>query len=104
MHRTRYRAFYLKIFVTLTNQLLDIQPNEIYSIGSMRSSIFRCATQCKGKFTVLTCLTSIYTNEDRYLYTINASTTNGKNMFFQVKHIQIPRYKSALPLWTTIVR
>jgi hypothetical protein len=47
----------------------------------MRSSIFRCATQCEGKFSVLTCLTSIYTNEDRYLYTVNASATNGKNMF-----------------------
>lgn len=41
----------------------------------------RCATQYRGKFDVLTYLTYICTNEDMYLFTINAFTTNGKNMF-----------------------
>jgi hypothetical protein len=31
VYKIQYKASYLKIFVTLTNQLLDIQPNEMYS-------------------------------------------------------------------------
>jgi hypothetical protein len=60
MNQTRYKASYLMMLATLTKHLLDIQPNEIYSTGSTRSSIFWCVIKYRCKFDLLTYLTSIF--------------------------------------------